>query len=398
MKITYVMMQFPLPTQTFAISDIASLRSLGHEVSVECLLPATRAQKRLCATYQLDPALIRNADIGGYLLGIPLLLKYVAQNPAFFVSLFRELQKRPQRLATLVVLLPRIAQLVSSLTTQRPDVVHAFWGHWPSVVPALLKRYAANIQTSTHMGAYDLYAGFPLRLTAEIVDNCFSHSISNLARIKSMGITKNIHMIHRGIPLADLSAFDDAGNLIQKRPLQFCTASALAKDKQVDFSLRIFALIKRSVPSATLVVVGDGPERQSLEELAEELGVAEAVSFVGYMKRQELFRIMCGSQFFLFFSKKISERLPNVVKEAMLAKCLCFVSTTQGIDELIPGRDYGLVFGDAGCETISEEILEFVNESSRTEEIGENAHRLVASNFSSESAMRKYVDIWTRSP
>lgn len=45
MKVTYVLMQFPLSTQTFAMSDIAALRSLGHEVSVECLLPPNGKQR-----------------------------------------------------------------------------------------------------------------------------------------------------------------------------------------------------------------------------------------------------------------------------------------------------------------------------------------------------------------
>lgn len=395
MRITYVMMQYPLPTQTFAISDIASLRSLGHEVSIECLLPASRRQKRLCATYQLDRGHIHNAGIGGYLFGIPLVVKYLIENRSFFALLFRELLPRPKRLVAFLFLMPRIVGLVSSLSRQRPDVVHAFWGHWPSVVPALLKRYAPSVDTSMYMGAYDLYVSFPLRLTAEAVDNRFTHSTSNLPHIRSMGVTDDVHMIHRGIPLADLSALDAGGNPIQKTPLQFCTASALTKDKQVDVSLRVFALIRRAIPNASLVVIGDGAERRYLEEFADELGVADAVSFVGYQKRQDLFRIMCGSQFFLFFSRKASERLPNVVKEAMLAKCVCFVSDTQGIDELIPVPDYGIVFEDADCETIAQEIMSVLDDASRLHKIGENAHSMVASHFSSDSAMKKYVEIWT---
>lgn len=394
MRITYVMMQYPLPTQTFAMSDIATLGALGHEVTIECLLPARKAQRELCDTYQLDRTRIHNASFVGYLAGIPLAVKYLVQNRLLFAQLIRQLVGHPKRLLAFLALLPRIADLTLNLSKAHPDVVHAFWGHWPSVVPALLNRYAPGVRTSMHMGAYDLYAGFPLHVTAALVDDCFTHSLSNLPLIKEMGVDREVRMIHRGIPLADLLP-DVAAQPIPKVELQFCTASSLTKDKKVDETLRVFALIRRQFPDATLMVAGDGAERQSLEALATELGIDSAVRFVGYVKRQELFCLMCASQFFLFLSGKVSERLPNVVKEAMLARCVCFVSNTQGIEELIQGADFGTIVRGVESAEIAREVIAAMNEQMKNCGVGDKAHDLVATHFSSESAMARYVKIWT---
>lgn len=312
-----------------------------------------------------------------------------------FSAIMRELSKKPKRLAAFLLLLPQIASVISRARGETPDVVHAFWGHWPSVVPALAARYSAKSRTSMHMGAYDLHNGFPLRYTAKRVDHRLTHSISNFPRITEMHVPQPVHMVHRGIPVSDLSPVDNHGKIIEKVPQQFCTASALVPEKNVDVVIRVFAAISKSVPSATLLVAGDGPERDALEQLASDLGVEEAVTFLGYVKRQDLFKVMCASECFLFFSKKISERLPNVVKEAMLAECLCFVSNSQGIEELIPSEHYGQVFPNLDVAAVAQKAISVLSDRKQCRAVRENARSLVALNFSSESSMRKYIEIWT---
>lgn len=396
MKICYIMMQYPLPTQTFAISDILALEAQGNEVEVECLLPPRRRQKSLMATYGLHQASIHNARLSGYLLGAALGVRYIPQNWSLFYSAFRAMAFRPFRVITFAVLLPRIFFLVWKLSKNPPDVVHAFWGHWPSMIPALLTRYAPSVCTSVHMGAYDLYAGFPLCLTADAVTCRFTHSSVNIPQIRELGVCGNVHMVHRGIPVSDLSAEDEDGLPIEKVPLRFCSASALSKVKKVDTVLRVFAIIKKSCPNATLVIAGDGEERQRLELLCKELDINDSVTFLGYVKRHSLFKVMSSSEFFLFFSTKVSERLPNVVKEAMLAECVCVVSKTQGIEELIPGPDYGFTVTTTDPVSIASCVQGFIEETLQNSRVGKNAHERIVDHFSSEAAMSKYTSIWTR--
>ena len=59
---------------------------------------------------------------------------------------------------------------------------------------------------------------------------------------------------------------------------------------------------------------------------------------------------MAESDIFLFLSSKAGERLPNVVKEAMLSGCICIVSNTPGIDELIEDGKTGFIIDKAQRE------------------------------------------------
>jgi len=66
------------------------------------------------------------------------------------------------------------------------------------------------------------------------------------------------------------------------------TVARLTSAKRIDTIVRRVATIRDRVPLVRLVVVGSGPERNSLESLAQELGVEDRVEFVGRISDEEL--------------------------------------------------------------------------------------------------------------
>lgn len=77
----------------------------------------------------------------------------------------------------------------------------------------------------------------------------------------------------------------------------FIVSSRLAATKKVDLVIRALRLLRsRHGSVATLTIVGDGPERASLVELAEQEGVAESVDFLGAIyDREELLNVYLRS-------------------------------------------------------------------------------------------------------
>lgn len=57
----------------------------------------------------------------------------------------------------------------------------------------------------------------------------------------------------------------------------------LAEDKRVDLVIKAFERVLVEFPHQTLTIVGDGPTRESLEELATSLGIQDSVRFLGYI-------------------------------------------------------------------------------------------------------------------
>lgn len=66
------------------------------------------------------------------------------------------------------------------------------------------------------------------------------------------------------------------------------TVTRLVSRKGIDLLIRALPIVRASIPSAVLLVVGDGPRRRALYELATTLGVGEAVIFLGRVSEQEL--------------------------------------------------------------------------------------------------------------
>jgi glycosyltransferase involved in cell wall biosynthesis len=91
----------------------------------------------------------------------------------------------------------------------------------------------------------------------------------------------------------------------------------LAPEKNWDTLVQAFARVHKELPDARLVLIGDGPARQSLEALAAELGVSEKVTFTGSVPFQEVPRYLKAADLFAFAS--ITETQGLVTIEAMAA-------------------------------------------------------------------------------
>jgi glycosyltransferase involved in cell wall biosynthesis len=269
--------------------------------------------------------------------------------------------------------------------------VHAFWSRHVGLVLPLLEMEGSPCLRSAFVGAYDLVADdFILDLTVEAAEILFSHAEANrpiLAR--KAPAHASLEIIRRGIPLP---ATDPDPSRDRRRLM---TASALVPSKNVEAVIRSFAKARESQRGLTLTIFGDGPDRSRLERLARQLDCAASVTFGGHVPRDALFSEMQRSSIFLLLSKKPSERLPNVLKEALWAGCAVICSETQGIRELVPDPGVGLVVDPDNPGDIAAALNVLLAESpGEAEQRRERARALVAANYSSATNMRAYADAW----
>ena len=127
--------------------------------------------------------------------------------------------------------------------------------------------------------------------------------------------------------------------------------------KRQDLLLKGFARLRRSAANVHLLIVGDGPERKRLVELAGELGVSKSTTFAGYQsKRRALLRIMD-----VFALTSRLEGLPLAILEAWAAGVPVVSTAVGGVPDLVKNRENGLLIpsGDeeglaraANCWTI----------------------------------------------
>jgi glycosyltransferase involved in cell wall biosynthesis len=101
----------------------------------------------------------------------------------------------------------------------------------------------------------------------------------------------------------------------------------------IDVIVRAMARVRERVPSARLVVVGEGRYRPRLEALSARLGLGEAVRFPGYLSQEELRRELEGAE--LFVSVPSSDATSVALLQAMAVGCFPVVSDLPSQQELV---------------------------------------------------------------
>lgn len=100
--------------------------------------------------------------------------------------------------------------------------------------------------------------------------------------------------------------------------LSWLVVSNLIPRKSVDRTLRVFAAWSSVRPGSRLTIVGDGPEREQLEKLAVELGIADVVRFLGALPHEDVLRTYAEHDVLVHLSR--FETFGVVLAEALSAQ------------------------------------------------------------------------------
>ena len=150
----------------------------------------------------------------------------------------------------------------------------------------------------------------------------------------------------------------------------FITVTRLVEQKGLDVLLRAAARAFESLPSWRLAIVGDGPLRAELQALADELGIAQRIDWLGQVSNPAVY--LKAAKFFVLTSR--FEGSPNALLEAMACGLPAVVSdASPGPLELIGDDDAGLIVPVEGIEATSAAILRLANDPALRERLGQAA-------------------------
>ena len=300
---------------------------------------------------------------------------------------------RPTQFLKSVALIPRVLEIFKILERERPDVVHAFWSHYPSMVILLAQRYFPGMVTSISFGAYDIAERYPLSgMVAREADFVRTLANVNVAEVaKAFGLAaERLTVVYNGV---DLSLVPPPQN---RTPYSVLTAGRLVKTKGMESVIRAFAKVQQRWPEATLTICGSGPMWKTLHTLAEKCGVSKSVHFTGHLPQPDVFALMSKADVFLFLSEKTTERLPNVVKEAMVSGCVCVSSKTPGIEELIDDGITGYLVPSNDIGAIVERVDSLFSELASTARMRARARAHIIKAFALDVAIDRYLTLWPR--
>lgn len=147
--------------------------------------------------------------------------------------------------------------------------------------------------------------------------------------------------------------------------------------KALDVFLRAAALVNEYIPKIQFLIIGEGSERQSLENEAQKLGVSNKVCFAG--KRADVPRLL--SVFGIGVLTSNSESFSNAVIEYLAAGLPVVATDVGGCREAIAGGINGYIVPVGDWQKIGKWLIELI-ESGEIAEMGRESFRRSREHFS----------------
>jgi glycosyltransferase involved in cell wall biosynthesis len=237
------------------------------------------------------------------------------------------------------ILLNDFLAIFRSLSKLRPDLVICYYITHAYPL-ALFKKYFHFSLCSVAMGS-DI--NLENSLLQRIIKNFVFQNCNNIFAA-SWGLKEKIEA-QNGFPVivtpssTDTSFFRPLESKVQlrkkwkieNRKNVLITVCRLDKNKAVNTLIE--SIKELNSDSNLLLVVGDGPERGTLESLAENLDIKEQVKFLGFKNRSDLLELYNVADIFVLAS--FAEGLPRVLIEAMSCGCLPIVTNVGSIGVVV---------------------------------------------------------------
>jgi glycosyltransferase involved in cell wall biosynthesis len=140
----------------------------------------------------------------------------------------------------------------------------------------------------------------------------------------------------------------------------------LVSDKGADLFLKALAILRQSGVAASTTMAGDGPERRSLEQKAEELGLRESVAFVGNKEPAELADLL-NQHRILVVPSLWPEPFGIVALEGVACGCVVLGSADGGLPEAI--GPCGLTFPNGDAPALASLLQKLLTDPARVAEL-----------------------------
>jgi len=159
--------------------------------------------------------------------------------------------------------------------------------------------------------------------------------------------------------------------------------------KRIPDVIHIFDKIQKEVP-ARLVLVGDGPERQKAEELAEKLGIADRVLMLG--KLESVAELLANADLFLLPSEQESFGL--VALEAHASGVPVIGSSETGLMEVVEDGETGSLHSVGDVDAMADSAIGLLRDDARWSRFSAAARGRAVERFATSRVVTQYEDLY----
>jgi glycosyltransferase involved in cell wall biosynthesis len=266
------------------------------------------------------------------------------------------------------------------------------------VIVTAVHTYMSRVLTDVFKNA--LWRNFIIwqnRLTDKLASVLITPSNALKKNLASDGINpEKIRVVYNGIDIPPKNNSSQMAASIRKEfgiPLDTFlvgTAGRMVPIKKLETLIEMAAQIIHDGLRFHVLVIGDGPQRGHLENVAQSLGVSKHIIFPGW--RSDVFRILQGID--LYAHPSLSESFGYAIIEAMSAAKPVIAFETGSLSEVIVNNGTGLLIPHGDITAFKKTIVALSSDPLRARQLGQAGRNRVAEYFSAIGMTKKIEEIY----
>ncbi len=163
--------------------------------------------------------------------------------------------------------------------------------------------------------------------------------------------------------------------------VKILTVGRLLEQKGIEYLLGALSILRKNgfKGNYSLEIVGDGPLRKSMEQMAKELSIDDNVIFSGWVSKRDMPKKYQSAD--LFVLPSLDEGMPNAILEAMASKLPVITTSILRDEALIKDGHNGFFVPPKNVSVLSEKINLLLRNKQLREDMGERSIQLVKSKY-----------------
>ena len=393
--VAYVVNSWPRLSQTFILNEVLSLERWGVSLRIFSLkepigepIHANVAQVRAEVTYLALRRYWKRIALGN--------LRFASWQPGrYFGTMLEALFSGRIRCFL------QAGYLASVIHGQPVTHLHAHFAHAPTVVTMFASRLTGIPFTFT-AHAKDLYVEVPPELLrvetqrARAVITCTEYNRQYLSSRIGMPCRAKLHCIYHGLDLSRVQ-FQWPRELNGWPPV-ILSVARLVEKKGLNDLLSAAQILRRRGRSFHVKIIGEGPQRQMLQDRVAKLGLNECVNLVGAQtydavccayEQASIFALPC-----LVAPDGDRDGIPNVLLEAMGSGIPVVSTAVSGIPELISSERDGLLVPPGSPVELADALERLLASPELRKRLTLAARRKIETQFSIDRSSAQILDLF----
>lgn len=168
----------------------------------------------------------------------------------------------------------------------------------------------------------------------------------------------------------------------------------LVAQKRQRALLEVWPRVLAAVPAARLVVAGDGPDQPELARCAQEMGIADSVTFLGHVPSEEVPGLLGALDVLALPS--LHECMPIALVEALAMARPVVATRVNAVPDVLEHDVTGLLVPPGDGEALARATIDLLEDRARGRRLGEAGRAFVRQRFSAESQVEAVLGIYDR--